>query len=106
MTIACRNKFSIRSCLHAPEVEGAKEALQRHPDANLKDDRNETWHELAENRTSWRQGVKKRVRFFEAERLKAREDKRQKRKAKEAQDIKVQQIPVSADFVVCMSNVL
>ena len=34
------------------------------------------------------------VRSFEAERLKARADKRQKRKAKEAQDIEVQQIPV------------
>ena len=45
--------------------------------------------------------VKKGVRFFEAERLKARADKRQKRKAKEkeAQDIEVQQLPVSADFV-------
>ena len=61
----------------------------------------ETWHELAENRTGWRQAVKKGVRSFEAERLKARADKRQKRKAKEAQDIhvEVQQIPDSADFV-------
>ena len=59
----------------------------------------ETWHELAENRTVWRQAVKKELRSFEAERLKARADKRQKRKAKEAQDIEVQQIPVSADFV-------
>ena len=59
----------------------------------------ETWHELAENRTGWRQAVKKGVRSFETERLKARAEKRQKRKAKEAQDIKVQQIPVSADFV-------
>ena len=32
----------------------------------------ETWHELAKNRTGWRQAVKKRVRSFEAERLKAR----------------------------------
>ena len=47
----------------------------------------ETWHELAENRTGWRQAVKKGVRSFEAERLKVRADKRQKRKAKEAQDI-------------------
>ena len=55
----------------------------------------ETLHALAENRTVWRQAVKKGIRSFEAERLKARADKRQKRKAKEAQDIKVQQIPVS-----------
>ena len=41
----------------------------------------ETWHELAENRTGWRQAVKNGVRSFEAERLKARADKRQKRKA-------------------------
>ena len=60
---------------------------------------NETWHELAENRTGWRQAVKKRVRSFEAERLKARADKRQNRKAKETLDIKVQQNPISADFV-------
>ena len=59
----------------------------------------ETWHELAENRTGWRQAVKKGVRSFKAERLKAGADKPQKRKAKEAQDIKVQQIPVSAAFV-------
>ena len=59
----------------------------------------DTWHELAENRTDWRQAVKKGVRSFEAERLKARAHKRQKRKAKEAQHIGVQQIPVSADFV-------
>ena len=58
----------------------------------------ETWHELTENRTGWRQAVKKEVRSFEAERLKARADKRQKRKAKESQDIEVQQIPVSVDF--------
>ena len=59
-----------------------------------------TWHELAKNRTGWRPGAKKGVRSFEAERLKAtRADKRQKRKAKEAQDMEVQQIPVSADFV-------
>ena len=45
----------------------------------------ETWHEQAS--------------FFEAERLKTRADKRQKRKAKEALDIKVQQNPASADFV-------
>ena len=43
----------------------------------------ETWHELVENRTGWRQAVKKEVRFFEAERLKVRADKRQKLKAKE-----------------------
>ena len=59
----------------------------------------ETWHELAENRTGWRQAVKEGVRSFEAERLKARADKRQKHKAKEAEDIEVQQIPVSVDFV-------
>jgi len=59
----------------------------------------ETWHELAESITGSRQAVKKGVRSFEAERLKARADKRQKRKAKEAQDIKVQQIPANADFV-------
>ena len=47
----------------------------------------ETWHELAENRTAWRQAVKKGVQFFEAERLNTRADKRQKRKAKEARDI-------------------
>ena len=59
----------------------------------------ETWQELAKNRTGWRQAVKKGVRSFEAERLKARADKRQKRKAKEAQVIEFQQIPVSTDFV-------
>ena len=59
----------------------------------------ETWHELAENRTGWRQAVKKGARSFEAERLKARADKRQKRKAKEALGVKVQQNPASADFV-------
>ena len=59
----------------------------------------ETWHELAKNRTAWRQAVKKGVRSFEAERLKARADKRQKRKAKEALNIQVQQNPASADFV-------
>ena len=59
----------------------------------------ETWHELAENRTGWRQAVKNGVRSFEAERLKARADKSQKRKAKEAQDIEAQHISVSADFV-------
>ena len=59
----------------------------------------EIWHELAENRTGWRQAIKKGARSFEAERFKARADKRQKRKAKEAQNIKVQQIAVSADFV-------
>ena len=32
----------------------------------------ETWHELAENRTAWRQAVKKGVRPFEAERLRSR----------------------------------
>ena len=59
----------------------------------------ETWHELAENRTVWRQAVKKGMRSFEAERLNTRAEKRQKRKAKEARDIEVQQIPASADFV-------
>ena len=43
----------------------------------------ETWHELAENRTGWRQAVKKGVRSFEAERLlRARADKRQSAKQK------------------------
>ena len=46
----------------------------------------QTWHELAENSTGWRQAVKKGVRSFEAERLKARADKRQKRKAIELQE--------------------
>ena len=40
----------------------------------------ETWHELAENRTGWRQAVKKGVRSFEAERLNTRADKRQSAK--------------------------
>ena len=48
----------------------------------------ETWHELAEYRTAWRQAVKKGIRSFEAERLETRADKRQKHKAKEALDIK------------------
>ena len=56
----------------------------------------ETWHEPAENRTGWRQAVKKGVRSFELERLKVREDKWQKCKTKEA--LEVQQNP-SADFV-------
>ena len=38
-------------------------------------------------------------RSFEADRLKTRTDKRQKRKAKEALDAKVQKNPASADFV-------
>ena len=59
----------------------------------------ETWHELAENRTAWRQAVKIGIRSFEDERLKTRAHKRQKRNAKEALDIKVQQNPASADFV-------
>ena len=42
----------------------------------------ETWHELAENRTGWRQAVKKGVRSFEAERLKARADKGKSAKQK------------------------
>ena len=49
----------------------------------------ETWHELAENRTGWRQAVKNGLRSFEAERLKARADKRQKRNAKEAQPLRI-----------------
>ena len=52
----------------------------------------ETWHDLAENITAWRQAVKKGVRAVEAERVKA--------KAEEALDIKVQQNPVSADIKV------
>ena len=59
----------------------------------------ETWHELTENRTAWRQAVNKGVRSFEAEHLNTRADKRQKRKAIEALDIKVQRKPASADFV-------
>ena len=59
----------------------------------------ETWHELVEHRTVWRQAVKKGIWSFEAERLNTRADKRQKRQAKEALDIKVQQNPASADFV-------
>ena len=35
----------------------------------------ETWHELAENRTACRKAVKKGVRSFEDDRVKAREDK-------------------------------
>ena len=58
----------------------------------------ETWHELAENRTVWWQAVKKGVRSFETELLQTRADKRQKRKAKEALDIKVKQNPASAAF--------
>jgi len=42
------------------------------------------FNKLAENRTAWRQTVKKGIRLFEAERVKAREDKRQKRNVKEA----------------------
>ena len=53
----------------------------------------ETWHELAEDRTAWRKAVKKGVRSFEDDRVKAREDKRLKRKANEALDAKVQQNP-------------
>ena len=59
----------------------------------------EIWYELAENRTGWRQAVKKGEWSFEAERLKARAD-RQKRKVKEAQNIKVQQIPVMPTLYV------
>ena len=59
----------------------------------------ETWQELAENRTGWSQAVKKGLRSFEAERLKARADKRQKRKAKEASDIEVRQNSASAAIV-------
>ena len=36
----------------------------------------ETWHELAENKIVWRQALKKGVRSFKAERLRARADKR------------------------------
>ena len=46
---------------------------------------------------------KREYSFFEAERLKARADKRQKRKAKEALDIKVKQNPASA--ALSMSDV-
>ena len=58
----------------------------------------ETWHELAEDRTAWRKAVKKGVRSFEDDGVKAREDKRLKRKANEALDTIVQQIP-SVNFV-------
>ena len=58
----------------------------------------ETWHELAEDRTAWGKAVKKEVRSFEDDRVKAREDKRLKRKANEALNTIVQQIP-SANFV-------
>ena len=58
----------------------------------------ETLHDLAEDRTAWRKVVKKGVRSFEDDRVKAREDKRLKRKANEALDMIVQQIP-SANFV-------
>ena len=60
----------------------------------------ETCHELAENRTAWRQAVKKGIRSFEAERFNTRADKRQKRKAKEALDLKVHQNPANADLCV------
>ena len=55
----------------------------------------ETWHELAEDRTVWRKAVKKGVQSFEDDRVKAREEKRQKRKANEALDTIVQEIPTS-----------
>ena len=42
----------------------------------------ETWHALAENRTVWRQAVKKGIRSFEAECLNTRADKRQSAKKK------------------------
>ena len=58
----------------------------------------ETWHELAEDRTAWRKAVKKGLRSFEDDRVKAREDKRLKRKANEALGAIVQPIP-SANFV-------
>ena len=48
----------------------------------------ETWHELAENRTAWRQTAKKGILSFETERLKTRADKREKRKTKDALGIK------------------
>ena len=60
--------------------------------------RDATWHELAEDRTAWKKAVKKGVRSFEDDRVKAREDKRLKRKANEALDTIVQQI-ASANFV-------
>ena len=34
-----RNKFSIQCCPRRQKQRGAKEALQGHPEANLKDDR-------------------------------------------------------------------
>ena len=58
----------------------------------------ETWHELAENRPAWRRAVKKGIQLFEVDRVKTREDKRQKRKAKEALNVNVQPNP-SAVFV-------
>ena len=57
-----------------------------------------TWHELAEDRAAWRKAVKKGVRSFKDDRVKARENKRLKRKANETLDTIVQQIP-SANFV-------
>ena len=57
-----------------------------------------SWHEPAEDRTAWRKAVKKGVRLLEDDRVRARDDKRLKRKANEALDTNVQQIP-SADFV-------
>ena len=47
----------------------------------------ETWREIAEHRTAWRQAVKKGVRSFEAEQRNTQEDKRHNSKAKEALDI-------------------
>ena len=53
---------------------------------------------------SLEEAVKKGVRLFEDDRVKAREDKRLKRKANEALDMNVQQIP-SANFVhVCQTR--
>ena len=51
------------------------------------------------DRTAWRQTARNGVRSFEAERLNTTADERQKRKAKEALDIKVHEKTASADFV-------
>ena len=102
VTTECRNKFSI------PELSSDAwswgEQRKRYKDTlkqtlQLTGINTKIGHELAENRTVWRQAVNKGARFFEAERLKTRAHKRQERNAKEALDIKVQQNPASADFV-------
>ena len=110
MLIECRNNFLFRIVLGAIcrgwQRKRYKDTLKQ--TLKLTGINTETWHELAENRIAWRQAVKKLVQSFEAEvrkgvrsfgRLETRADNRQKRKAKEALDLKVQQNPASADFV-------